>query len=94
MRVRYTPRARSDLRQIIEYIAEFNPAGARNVKHAMDRTIQLIGQFPEAGRRFDEQNTRMLPVGRYPYLIFWTIEAGEARIVHIRHASRRPWRGQ
>jgi plasmid stabilization system protein ParE len=94
MRVRYTPRALSDLRRITEYIADFNPAGARNVKHAMDRTIELIAQFPQVGRRVGEQNTRVLPVGRYPYLIYWTVEADEARIVHIRHAARRPWRGE
>jgi len=94
MKVRYTPRARSDLRSIIEYIAERNPAGARNVKHALDRTMELIEQFPQAGRRVDEQNTRVLPVGRYPYLIYWAVENGEAFILHIRHGARRPWRGQ
>jgi plasmid stabilization system protein ParE len=94
MRVRYTPRARSDLRAIIAYIVDRNPAGARNVRRAMDRTLELIGQYPEGGRRVGEQGTRVLPVGRYPYLIYWSIEAGEAWIVHIRHASRRPWQEQ
>jgi toxin ParE1/3/4 len=94
MRVRYTPRARSDLRAIIAYIVDRNPAGARNVRRSMDRTLELIGQYPERGRRVGEQGTRVLPVGRYPYLIYWSIEAGEAWIVHIRHASRRPWQEQ
>jgi toxin ParE1/3/4 len=94
MRVRYTPRARNDLRRILEYIADFSPTGARNVKSAIERTVQLIEQFPEAGRRVDGQNTRVLPAGRYPYLIYWTVEAGEAGIVHIRHGARRPWRGE
>jgi toxin ParE1/3/4 len=94
MRVRYTRRARSDLQAIIKYIFERSPAGARNVKRAMDRTLELIGQYPESGHRVDEQGTRVLPVGRYPYLIYWGVEAGEAWIVHIRHAARRPWQGQ
>jgi toxin ParE1/3/4 len=94
MRVRYSLRARSDLLRIIEYIADRNPAGARNVKDALERIIELIGQFPEVGRRVGEQDVRVLPVGHYPYLIYWTIEAGEPIIVHIRHASRRPWRGE
>jgi toxin ParE1/3/4 len=94
MRVRYTARARSDLQAIIQYIVDRSPTGARNVKLAIERIIELIEQFPEAGRRVDQQNARMLPAGRYPYLIYWTIEAGEAWIVHIRHASRRPWRGE
>jgi toxin ParE1/3/4 len=94
MRVRYTLRARSDLQAIIEYIVERNPVAALNVKRAMNRTLELIGQYPEGGRRIGEQGTRVLPVGRYPYLIYWSVEAGEAWIVHIRHASRRPWLGQ
>jgi plasmid stabilization system protein ParE len=94
MRVRYTLRARSDLQAIIEYIVERNPVGAPNLKRAMNRTLELIGQYPAGGRRIGGQGTRVLPVGRYPYLIYWSVEAGEAWIVHIRHASRRPWQGQ
>ncbi len=94
MRVRYTPRARSDLESILRYLDECSPLGARNVKRAIQKTIELIGEFPEGGRRAGEQETRVLPAGRYPYLIYWGIEDGEAWIVHIRHARRRPWIGR
>jgi plasmid stabilization system protein ParE len=93
MRVRYTPRAGSDLQLILQYIDERNPLGARNVKRAIHKTIELIGEFPEGGRRAGEQATRVLPAGRYPYLIYWIVEGGEAWILHIRHARRRPWEG-
>jgi plasmid stabilization system protein ParE len=93
MRVRYTPRARSDLQSILQYIDERSPLGARNVKRALQKTIELISEFPEGGRQAGEQHVRVLPAGRYPYLIYWSIEGGEAWIVHIRHARRRPWKG-
>ena len=93
MKVRYTPRARSDLQSILQYIDERSPLGARNVKRATRKTIELIGEYPEGGRRAGEQEIRVLPAGRYPYPIYWSVEAGEACIVHIRHARRRPWRG-
>jgi plasmid stabilization system protein ParE len=51
MRVRYTPRARGDLAWILDYIDERSPRGARNVKRAIQKTIQLIGDFPESGPR-------------------------------------------
>jgi toxin ParE1/3/4 len=92
MRVRYTPRARGDLRLILEYIDERNPRGAENVKRAIRKTIELIGEYPEGGRTTGQQGTRVLPAGRYPYLIYWSIEAGEAWLVHIRDGRRRPWR--
>jgi plasmid stabilization system protein ParE len=93
MRVRYTLRARRDLQSILRYIDERSPRGATRVKRAIQKTIGMIGEFPESGRRAGEQGTRVLPAGRYPYLIYWSIEAGEAWIVHIRDARRRPWTG-
>jgi toxin ParE1/3/4 len=91
VRVRFTPRARNDLAAILQYIDERSQRGAQNVKRAVRKTIELIGEFPEGGRLAGEQATRVLPAGRYPYLIYWSIEAGEVWIVHIRHARRRPW---
>jgi toxin ParE1/3/4 len=93
MRERYTPRARNDLQSILQYIDERNPQGARNVKRAIRKTINLIAEFPEVGRRAGEQGTRVLPAGRYPYLIYWSIEAGELWLVHIRDTRRTPWGG-
>ena len=90
MRVRYTPRARGDLRSILQYIDERSPRGARSVKRAIQTTVALIGEFPESGRLSGEEDSRVLPAGRYPYLIYWTIEAGEVWLVHIRDTRRRP----
>ena len=78
MRVRYTPRARSDLVDILKYIDERSPQGARNVKRTIRKTIELIGQIPLSGRDAKEQGARVLPAGRYPYLIYWLVEADTA----------------
>jgi toxin ParE1/3/4 len=91
MTVRLTPRARGDLLSILTYIEAWSPQGARNVARAMQKTIEIIGQFPRSGRLAGEQGIRVLPAGRYPYLIYWSVEDHEARIVHIRHTARRPW---
>ncbi len=93
MRVRLTPRARGDLEDILSYIDERNPAGAKNVKRSIRKTIELIGQYPHSGRLSGEQGTRVVAVGRYPYLVYWSVEAGEVWIVHIRDGRRRPWMG-
>jgi toxin ParE1/3/4 len=93
MRVRYTPRALGDLENILRYLSEHSPQGMRNVKRAIDNTKDLIGLFPQAGRLSKEAGARVLPVGRYPYLIYWTIEEGEAWIIHIRDGRRKPWKG-
>ena len=78
MKVRHTARARDDLSNILDYLDEPSRQGARNVKRATNRTFSLIGRHPQIGRLSKVQATRVLPVGRYPYLIDWSIEAGQA----------------
>ena len=85
MKVRYTPRARDDIRTVLTYVERHSAQGA------MRKTIEVIERFPEAGRLAGEQGTRVLPVGRYPYLAYWRIEGQEAWLVHVRHTARRPW---
>jgi toxin ParE1/3/4 len=92
MRVRFTPRARGDLEAIIEYLSDKNLQGARNVRRVLEATINLIGNFPESGQLAGKEGVRALPVGRYPYLVYWIVEAGEAWVVHIRDGRRKPWR--
>ncbi|MBM3529783.1 MAG: type II toxin-antitoxin system RelE/ParE family toxin [Alphaproteobacteria bacterium] len=93
MRVCYTRRARDDLAAILGYIEDRSPSGAINVKRALKRAIDLIGEHPSIGRVSGEGQTRVIPVGRYPYLIYWSVEAGEVWLLHIRHAARRQWEG-
>jgi toxin ParE1/3/4 len=93
MRVRYTLRARNDLVAIFEYLDVRSPQGASNVKRSIRKAVELIGQFPHGGRRTHGHDTRVLPAGRYPYLIYWSVEAGDVWLLHIRHTARRPWKG-
>ncbi len=83
----FSRRAERDLREILEYLEQHSPAGARNVA----RTIARIAEFPQGGRLSGEQHTRVVQAGRYPYLIYWHAEGSEIAILHIRHAARRPW---
>jgi plasmid stabilization system protein ParE len=94
MKVRYTPRARGDLEAILQYLSTHSPQGMRNLKRALENTTRLISQYPRSGRISKVAGARVLPVGRYPYLVYWAIEADEAWIVHIRDGRRKPWRGE
>jgi plasmid stabilization system protein ParE len=89
MKVRYTPRARGDMDAILSYIDQRNPQGARNVARTMHKTIELIGQFPQAGRLAGEQGTRVLPVDRYLYLIS-LLERRRWRGLDRTYQTRRP----
>jgi toxin ParE1/3/4 len=89
MRVRFARPAQADLRLIYDYVARDNPQEAsRLITRLMERAWAL-GESPYEGRETDEPNARVLVVPRLRYFIFYTIEADEVHITHIRHTSRR-----
>ncbi len=93
MIVRYTRRAQGDLTKILSYLDDRSPRGALNVELAIKRTIDTISHNPGIGHATASRGVRGMPVGRYPYLVFWTVEAGEIWVLHIRHGARTVWRG-
>jgi toxin ParE1/3/4 len=95
MTTRLSPRAIADLDGIREYIVAHSPRGAENVRTAIAETIDLLGQFPGAGRTTTIPGVRVIPVVRYNYLIYDTLMSDDVVILHIRHAARRePERGE
>ena len=92
MRVRYTPRARSDIERIYRYLEERSPAGARNVSRAIYAGAQFIPEYPKASERTDNPQVRVRIVRRYRYRVFYRMVDGDTvEILHVRHTSRRPW---
>jgi toxin ParE1/3/4 len=88
MRVRYTPRAFSDLEDIRNYIHQHNPIAAQRVVTVIERIVGRLGDFPESGQRSDELDVRVVYATRYPYRIYYRIVADDLLILHIRHAAR------
>ncbi|HEY1782906.1 MAG TPA: type II toxin-antitoxin system RelE/ParE family toxin [Roseiarcus sp.] len=93
MKVRYARRAQADLAKILNYLDGRRPRGALSVELAIKRTIDTIAQNPDLGNSIARSNVRSMPVARYPYLVFWTVEVGEIWVLHIRHGARSVWRG-
>jgi plasmid stabilization system protein ParE len=60
------------------------------VRAAILESIDIPGQFPNAGRRQDIEGVRKLVIPRYPYLVYYTVgpAADELVIVAIQHAAR------
>ena len=91
MKVRFSPRATEDLIAIADYLRERNSSAARSVEAAVRRTIDLLSEFSGSGRLLTQRrNVRVMPLARYPYLIFYTVLADELLILHIRHGARVP----
>jgi toxin ParE1/3/4 len=90
MNIRFTDRALVDLGGIADYLVQRSPPGARKVKLAIQRTVEQLERFPGIGTPQKTQGVRKMVVRKYPYLVYYIIDAGadEVRILTILHASR------
>ena len=92
MKIRYTETALIEIDEIFAYISERNPAAAARVVARLERMIRNLGDFPEMAQRTSEPGVRRMPLGPYPFIIFYTIESDEVVVLHVRHGARRwPW---
>ena len=90
MIVRFSRRAINDLADIANYIRTRNPSAAERVRTAILESIEILARFPNAGRRQNIGNVRKLVVRRYPYLVYYRIDAAAAAVivVAVQHSAR------
>jgi len=92
MRVEYSKRATSDLRKISGESRAFGETVAAAVEVRIRETIVHIVEHPQAAARVMERpGIYVIPLIRYPYKIFYRVFEDQISVLHIRHASRRPW---
>jgi len=88
----YTEDALDDLEAIAEWLIVNYPAAAPTIEQRIRSVVAHIGRWPESARMSaGRANVRVIPVGRYPYKIFYRISDETIEILHIHHAARQPW---
>ena len=82
------PRAKSDLVEIWDYIAEDSEARADSFLDRIDKKFWILAQRPAIGRLRDElaESLRSFPVGRY--IIFYIPLSNGVEIVRVLHSAR------
>jgi toxin ParE1/3/4 len=88
MRVRYTRTALAELDKIFAYVAERNAGAADKIIDRIDDLVTHLGEFPQMGCATDEEGVRIAPVGRFPYIVFYTIADDAVVVLHVRHGAR------
>lgn len=89
--VRFDPRALADLEAIRDYLVARSPSGAERVRSHLMATLDRLADFPLLGCATDEPSVRVLPLTRYPYLVFYAVVNGDVVILHVRHGAREPF---
>jgi len=90
MKLCFTRRATQDLVGLPTTSAPAIPAGALRVRGAILESLQNLVAWPEIGRRQTEEGVRKLVTRKYPYLIYYKIDAAADEIVvlTIQHPAR------
>ena len=87
MRLRYAPRAHTDIAHIYQYIAQHNTAAATSVVRQIRLTSRLLARHPGLGRETDIPGVRVFPTARYPYLVYHRVREDELVIIHVRDGA-------
>ena len=90
MKLRFTPRALENLNAISDYIKRRSPAGSRNVRQAIDGTLQLLLRFPLSGRRQETDGVRKMVTRRYGYVIYYLVDQphDELIVLSVKHGAQ------
>ena len=88
MKLRYTPRARLDLTEIHDHIAQENRQVARRVVSLIRKEVEKLLLNPEIGRPGRVEGTREFVIGRYPFIVAYVVAVNEIWILAVVHTSR------
>jgi toxin ParE1/3/4 len=95
MRVEYSRRAVSDIRKMAEDSLSYSEAAAEGLEKRLRQAIEHLAEHPQAAPKVENRpGVHVFPLIRYPYKIFYRVVRDKVLILHIRHTSRRPWKGR
>lgn len=96
MKVVYSVRASEDLRHAAAYYRDqAGPAVAADIENRIRGLVERLSMFPlSAPVVSGRPSLRMAFLLAPPFHVFYRVRRERLEIVHIRHATRRPWRGQ
>jgi toxin ParE1/3/4 len=88
MRLIWTPRARDDLREIGQYVAEFSSTAALALVRRLRVAARGLVDHPNIGRPGRVEETRELVVPGTNYILPYRVRGDRVEILAALHASR------
>lgn len=82
------PRARIDIGEIWDYIAEDSETQANTFVDRMSAKFKLLAQQPELGRMRDDLMTALRSFPFERYVIFYRAIPGGVEVVRVLHGAR------
>src|SRR5262245_42032773 len=92
MKVVFTDEALRDLDDITDWVALHYPGLGAALERRLRLVVTHIGRWPYSARRSSANvDIRVMPLGRYPYKVFYRVTDAAIQILHIHHTAREPW---
>lgn len=89
MRVRFSPSARTSIRDASEFLERVSPDAARRLKRRIINRARQLAEFPESGRVVLEYGSKVVrELVEGPYRIWYSVRDDEVEILAIIHGSR------
>jgi len=90
MKIEWTERATAHLRSAYDYWAEArSPAAAEKMLETIFSAVEILENYPAAGRRGRVAGTRELVILRTPFLIPYRVHHGSIQILALLHGARK-----
>jgi toxin ParE1/3/4 len=89
MKITWHDIAKRDLIEIIEHIAKENPKAAHQIYIEIQDQIDILHDFPQAGRLGHVNKTRELVIVRTPFIAVYQIFDAQISILRILHGMRK-----
>jgi toxin ParE1/3/4 len=95
MKVEYSNRALADLRKIAaDSRGLFGDRVAEALETRIRAVVDHISKEPLSAPVLEQRpGVHVVPLGRYPFRLFYRVLEDRIRIQHVRHTARRPWQG-
>jgi addiction module RelE/StbE family toxin len=88
VKVKWTPGAITDLREIFDYLYHRNADAARRIARLIGLAADRLPRAPFVGRIGRVAGTRELVIQGTPYLIGYRVVADSVEILCVRHGAR------
>src|SRR5688572_9914539 len=83
-----SPQYEDDLAEVWRHIAQHDPRATDAVVVAIERTIELLGEFPRIGTPCPHLAPGLRRTGWRDYLIYYRVRADMVEIVRALHGRR------
>ena len=91
MKIRFTPSARAQFLEGLEYVALDKPGAARRLRVRAESALRRLERFPNSGRRIPEfPDLPHREVVLHPFRFFYRVDRKNVWVVAVWHDAQLP----